>query len=138
MGIRYFLGLIIFSIFLLNGCTNTSNSYEANSRRLNQDSLKLNLIGSYSGDLPCVDCDAITTLLKLDGNQTYKLIYKYEGKSEDEFIKEGDWLITDDYLVLQGIDYQYKIEPDYLQQLDLSGNEITGAIAEKYQLSKVK
>jgi hypothetical protein len=74
----------------------------------------------------------------LDGNQTYKLIYKYEGKSEDEFIKEGDWLITDDYLVLQGIDYQYKIEPDYLQQLDLSGNEITGAIAEKYQLSKVK
>lgn len=97
-----------------------------------------NVIGSYTGNLPCVDCEAINTVLHLDRDNSYELIYTYDGKSRDEFVKKGDWLIDENFLILKGIDYHYKIQHDGLVQLDLSGEEITGDLAEKYQLIKVK
>lgn len=100
--------------------------------------LSANLAGYYSGDLPCVDCEAINTMLELHKDNSYVLRYMYEGKSEDQFIKEGEWSIKKNMLTLEGVDYQYKINPDYLIQLDLAGNEIKGDLAEKYQLSRIR
>jgi len=103
-----------------------------------QDTILANIIGSYSGSLPCVDCDAIQTLLTLDIDYSYRMIYVYYGKSSEEFIKEGTWSIKNDVLELEGLDYKYKIEPEVLVQLDLSGNKILGDISERYQLIKVE
>lgn len=104
----------------------------------NMETLSANLAGLYTGNLPCVDCEAIHTLLELHNDKSYVLRYSYEGKSDDQFVKEGEWRIVKNMLSLEGIDYQYKINPDFLIQLDLAGNEIRGDIAEKYQLSRVK
>lgn len=120
------------SIFTLLSCINKK------STRIVEEISSVNLIGAYFGNLPCVDCDAISTVLQLGRDHSYKLTYTYNGKSDDEFVKEGSWFVKKNHLVLNGLDYVYKIEPDFLVQLDLSGQVITGELAEKYQLDKIK
>lgn len=126
--------LFIFTVsaFVFISCINkkSTTTFDEASR--------VSLIGIYKGDLPCVDCDAISTVLHLGRDNSYKLTYVYEGKSNDAFTKEGSWTVNKNYLVLNGVDYKYKIEPDYLVQLDLAGQVIKGDLAEKYQLEKIK
>jgi copper homeostasis protein (lipoprotein) len=132
----------ISSLFILIAvafsCVNNQKSVSAKDKAESMEVLSANLAGYYSGDLPCVDCEAINTMLELHNDNSYVLRYMYEGKSEDQFIKEGEWSIKKNMLTLEGVDYQYKINTDYLIQLDLGGNEIKGDLAEKYQLSRIR
>lgn len=128
--------LILIAVAL--SCVNNQKSVAAKDKTESMEVLSANLAGYYSGDLPCVDCEAINTMLELHKDNSYVLRYMYEGKSEDQFIKEGEWSIKKNTLTLEGVDYQYKINPDYLIQLDLDGNEIKGDLAEKYQLSRIR
>lgn len=128
--------LILMAVTL--SCVNNQKSVAAKDKTESMEILSANLAGYYSGDLPCVDCEAINTMLELHKDNSYVLRYMYEGKSEDQFIKEGEWSIKKNMLTLEGVDYQYKINPDYLIQLDLAGNEIKGDLAEKYQLSRIR
>ncbi len=139
MRVFYFIfGSLLLICLSIASCVNNQKSSAVLKSKTNQEFVSANLIGAYIGDLPCVDCDAISTVLHLERDYSYKLTYMYEGKSEDEFVEEGSWSIEKGYLSLEGVDYRYKIEPNYLVQLDLSGNEITGDLAEKYQLNKIK
>lgn len=130
--------LSILILIITNSCINNHKSTTVLDRMSSPEKTVANVIGAYTGNLPCVDCDAITTVLHLDRDYSYTLTYKYEGKSKDQFVKEGSWAINKNCLELKGVDYKYKIEPGYLVQLDLSGQEITGDIADQYQLAKVK
>lgn len=134
----YISTLVIITITFAISCINNQKPTTVTERLENKATLEANVIGVYSGDLPCADCDAIKTVLKVDRDNSYRLQYTYEGKSSDEFVKEGAWEIDKNRLVLDGVDYNYKIEPETLIQLDLSGNEIKGDIAEQYQLAKFK
>lgn len=132
---------ILFVVLLLVStisCVNNQKSVAAKENNENMEQLSVNISGMYSGNLPCVDCEAINTMLELNQDKSYTLRYIYEGKSDDQFVKKGEWSIKKNMLHLEGVDYQYKVNPDYLVQLDLSGNEIKGDLADKYQLSRVK
>ena len=94
------------------------------------------VIGVYKGDLPCTDCDAITTVLSLDEGHDYVLEYVYSGKSSESFSKTGKWTLQDGELGLSGLDYKYKVEAKQLRQLDLSGKEIVGELADRYVLKR--
>jgi copper homeostasis protein (lipoprotein) len=128
---------IIFLVFVLS-CVNNQKSAAAKDSAETMENLSANLAGIYTGNLPCVDCEFISTLLELHKDRSYVLRYSYEGKSEDQFIKEGTWSVKKNTLNLDGVDYQYKINADVLVQLDLAGNEIKGDLAEKYQLARVQ
>lgn len=118
---------------MLIGCINTkSNSVVDNGK--NHAISDHMLLGSYAADLPCADCEAIATVLTLKGNREYKLEYNYVGKSVESFVKTGNWDLKNAELMLEGIDYKYKVEKDQLRQLDLSGKEIAGELAEHYVL----
>ncbi|MCA5005613.1 copper resistance protein NlpE [Sphingobacterium bovistauri] len=132
---------ILSSIILIGAvfsCVNNQKTVAAKDSVQNMETLSANVAGMYSGNLPCVDCESISTLLELYKDNSYVLRYSYEGKSDDQFVKQGTWSITKNTLNLEGVDYQYEITPDFLVQLDLAGNEIKGDIAEKYQLSRIK
>jgi copper homeostasis protein (lipoprotein) len=129
---------ILILIFVVFSCVNNQKSVAAKDKSENMETLSANLAGYYSGDLPCVDCESINTMLELHRDKSYVLRYIYEGKSDDQFIKEGEWSVDKNMLSLEGVDYQYKINSEYLIQLDLAGNEIKGDLAEKYQLSRIK
>lgn len=96
----------------------------------------VNLIGVYKGNLPCADCDAIETFLTLTNQYDFEMKYRYIGKSDQLFEYEGKWHLEDNRLVLEGVDYMYKVDKNRLWQLDLSGNEIMGELADKYVLVK--
>jgi len=128
----------ILTFVVTNSCINNHKSTSVLDKISSREMAVANVIGAYAGNLPCVDCDAIATVLHLDRDHSYKLTYKFEGKSKDQFVKEGSWSIDKNCLELNGLDYKYKIEPEYLVQLDLSGQEITGDLADQYQLIKVK
>lgn len=138
MRIRVFLLSFVLIQCVLFSCINNQKKTAALDKLHRQDKSGLNIIGSYFGNLPCVDCDAIQTFLTLNRDYTYKMNYIYKGKSGEIFTKEGNWDIKNDFLELVGLDYKYKIEPELLVQLDLSGKEILGDISEKYQLTKVE
>ncbi|ERJ58235.1 copper resistance protein NlpE [Sphingobacterium paucimobilis] len=128
--------LLILALFV--ACINNKKRTTAKDKLENIELLAANIVGAYTGNLPCVDCDAISTLLELHRDHSYTLTYQYDGKSNERFVKEGKWEIDKNKLILDGVDYKYKIESELLVQLDLSGNEITGDLAESYQLAKMK
>lgn len=137
MRIFTYISTAVIAIVLVVGCINNKKRTTAKDKLENIELLGANIAGIYSGRLPCVDCDAISTVLELSPNHSYTLTYVYDGKSNDLFVKEGYWKIEKNKLILDGLDYKYKIESENLVQLDLSGNEITGDLAERYQLARM-
>ncbi|TJZ61409.1 copper resistance protein NlpE [Sphingobacterium olei] len=133
---------ILFSILanflLFMSCINNKKSSNTLDKKENLEFLSANVVGHYSGKLPCADCEAINTVLELSKDHSYELKYVYVGKSSDKFTKNGNWKVEKNNLVLEGLDYEYKIVDGVLWQLDLAGNTITGDLAENYQLEKIK
>jgi len=102
-------------------------------------------VESYSGILPCADCQGIETSIGLssDGTFSKRLLYigrKSKGAGTNEFSTTGKWM-------LHGMDTVHltdvKNEPSMyirtdssLIQLDMSGKRITGKLAAKYELKK--
>lgn len=98
------------------------------------------IAGTYSGVLPCADCEGIETMLQLNDDETYQLEVKYQGKNQSApFVTKGTWVLGDDRIKLKGVTDapdSYLIEDDYLVQLDMKGKKIDGALAEQYILKK--
>ena len=98
------------------------------------------MAGTYTGVLPCADCEGIETTLILQKDETYKLETRYQGKDQNEpSVTEGKWTLGDDRIQLRGIEDapdSYLIEDGYLVQLDMEGKKIEGALAEQYVLKK--
>lgn len=137
---RQSLFIICFAILLIGlgySCINSRSN--VNQVVGTEDNILrgLSVVGIYEGQLPCADCSNITTVLHLDNDRNYQMRYIYVGKSEEVFEYKGKWSVNRGILSLENIDYSFKVAKDQLNQLDLSGNEITGELAEKYVLTKV-
>lgn len=98
--------------------------------------------GTYSGTLPCADCEGIETTISLSKSLQYTKTTKYLGKKNDKLFKvEGtfSWNKEGSIITLKGIEdapAQYLVGENNLFQLDKNGNRITGGSAIKYQLRK--
>lgn len=136
MRVIVYISVLFFSAVIATSCINSKANADAEVGNDKMSQLT-GLVGRYVGDLPCADCSAISTTLVLSDNKTYVLNYSYVGKSDELFEKKGTWRVVDDVLQLDSEDYNYKIVGNKLNQLDLSGKEITGNLAGKYMLNKV-
>ena len=125
--------LIVFVFSCINNKTNANKLVSSEDNALKGFSV----IGTYEGNLPCADCTNISTILSIDNNNNFHLRYIYVGKSDEVFEHTGKWDIDNNILSLENIDYNFKIGDNQLNQLDLSGKEILGDLAEKYVLVKV-
>ena len=100
--------------------------------------------GTYSGVLPCKDCDGIDTRLILRKNQTYQLVLSYLGIPEKEgqdFISEGEfsWEDNGSNILLKGekTDFQkFKVGELFLLPLDINGNQIKRVPGNNFKLLK--
>ena len=136
-----------FKILLLAGIVSTTllscTSYKQNNTNSNKPVAKeksAHWQGSYSGILPCADCEGIETTLRLKDDNTYTLITSYLGKELTDK-KEGTFTKKGHVITLSGIaknegSNKFKIEPNQIKYLDLSGKEITGNLASNYILFK--
>jgi uncharacterized lipoprotein NlpE involved in copper resistance len=99
--------------------------------------------GTYSGTVPCADCQGIETSLTLNKDKTYRLKTKCLGKSDKVYEKTGTftWNTEGSTIMLMGISNapsQYAVGENVLFQLDMSGKRITGNLADSYKLRKVQ
>ena len=96
----------------------------------------------YKGIVPCADCEGIETILNLRDESNFVLTTHYLGKKDSKInVLKGTytWNKEGNTVVLSGIENgpsQYFVSENYLTQLDLEGNKITGDLASKYVLEK--
>ncbi|HNP32763.1 MAG TPA: copper resistance protein NlpE N-terminal domain-containing protein [Flavobacterium sp.] len=98
-------------------------------------------IGTYKGILPCADCQGLETEIAINENSTFSIKTKYEGKGDKVFVQKGHflWNKKGDIIILKDVKNgpnQYLVGENTLTQLDMSGNKITGNLADDYILSK--
>ncbi|MGJ7033898.1 copper resistance protein NlpE [Niabella hirudinis] len=98
--------------------------------------------GTYSGLLPCASCEGIETTLTLYEDHSFLMKEVYKDDQPDTFVNKGKYTVTDNtlYLKMDGAGAErpvmYAVRPNSLTQLDLNGNEISGALAGHYVLMK--
>lgn len=103
----------------------------------------LDLDGVYEGTLPCADCEGIKTTVNLNKDKTFTLSEEYLGKKDPmKFSSKGKWVVNQNTITLQfdkelqDRRVQYKAGEGRIWLLDQEGKEITGALADKYMLTK--
>lgn len=97
--------------------------------------------GTYTGTIPCADCEGIRVTLRLDADLQYQLTEEYLGKSGEAAENRGTYVWDEaDRTVILLVDGsagpQYRVGNGQILQLDEFGDEITGELADQYVLSK--
>lgn len=140
-------------LFLVDSCTedptrydnSTTENHKTTENELPPDKSNarnsLDYYGTYTGILPCADCEGIKTTLQLLPDQQYVLHYVYEGKEPGNlYERTGSWSWEEDNttITLDNIDKpnQYKVVENALIHLDRNGELITGELADQYRLEK--
>jgi len=131
--------IVCSSILLLMGCnTQHKNKQGAKEEKTVDSSVKEKaLTGIYKGIMPCADCEGIETTLKLNKDKSFVYTSLYIGKSRAVFEREGNWTIDGNVVNLSSVDYSFKVGENQMWQLDLSGNDISGVLADSYKLRKI-
>ncbi len=99
--------------------------------------------GSYLGIVPCADCEGIETRVTLFADTTYLLVNNYLGKNPKDtaglnLSKSGRFMMHNDTVHLVGSESKFIRTDTALVQLDQAGQVISGKLADKYILKKVK
>ena len=148
---KFGLLIALFS-FTLMSCTNQSNKQANENDDLyttdeaiidhHTSQTSLDIIGVYTGILPCADCEGIETMIELKEDNYYISHYKYLGKTGEgnEFSNEGpfDWNDDGNSISLQaeGEPTQYKVGENHIILLNADGEVNTGDMADLYVLKK--
>lgn len=104
--------------------------------------IALDVAGTYTGTLPCADCEGIETSISLNNDSSYTRIQKYKNKENNEFKDEGTWAFLPDGNTIaldngkDGI-LKFKVGENILTQLTSKGKEISGPLAKDYILKKL-
>ncbi len=101
----------------------------------------VDIIGVYSGVLPCADCEGIETILTIKDETNYLLTTKYLNKQTQAIERKGTYTWNDkgNTITLSGnkdMPNQFFVGENQVTQLDLKGNKITGNLANNYILKK--
>lgn len=102
------------------------------------------VLASYSGTLPCADCEGIEVTLTLLSDSSFhkRNLYmgrKAEGPGSNEFNDTGKYVMKGDTMVLNDVKdapNKYLKTDSGLVQLDLEGKRIRSKMANKYVLRK--
>lgn len=102
----------------------------------------LDWAGTYSGTLPCADCDGIGTNITLRTDDTFRIERTYHGRSAAPFIDSGRFEWKKDG---RTIELRFKknerelclVGEERLTMLDRNGAVIRGALEQRYILNKV-
>jgi uncharacterized lipoprotein NlpE involved in copper resistance len=97
--------------------------------------------GTYSGIIPCADCEGILVTITLNQNATYEMTMSYLGK-DFEFTSAGSFFWNDRGSIItldkedEGMK-MFQVGENILFLLDIDGNRITGQFADQYILRKI-
>ncbi|HNL16492.1 MAG TPA: copper resistance protein NlpE N-terminal domain-containing protein [Chitinophagales bacterium] len=136
------LVLLVLFVLATYSCANLKNNASTETPDGHTAQNSLDWQGTYSGVLPCADCEGIETELKLNNDQTYSLTNKYlDGKNSSTDTLTGTFIWKGNNVELERKikDIRpdvFKVEENQVKQLDLEGKEVTGELANAYILKK--
>ncbi|MCR9182758.1 MAG: copper resistance protein NlpE [Flavobacteriaceae bacterium] len=130
-----------------NNKTSDNEEMEVNTEMeqvpdMHTSEISLDWQGTYSGTLPCADCDGVKTEIILNDDNSFKTKRVYMGKDETVFEETGNLQWTEDggTVVLtnkeNGNATLFKVGENHLRQLDMEGKPIEGDLADMYVLQK--
>lgn len=100
----------------------------------------LDWAGTYTGTLPCADCEGIQTTIVLNQDNTFTRTEEYLGKKGKPTSTKGNFIWNDGGNTITLVDgdrkQQYRVGENTLNHLDMEGNVISGQLADKYVLTK--
>ncbi|MDR2009784.1 MAG: copper resistance protein NlpE N-terminal domain-containing protein [Bacteroidales bacterium] len=135
---------VSFSLFSCKSNEKKSNEDTEKISRADSSRESLDWEGTYTGTLPCADCSGIFTIIDLKRDGHYTISTKYLGKSENYIDENGkfSWndagnIITFDNKSDDAGMSKFQVGENKLTMLDISGNRITGELADNYILKKV-
>lgn len=146
---NYIVVLAVFALIFTVSCnSNKKEDSESMSNEMTDSEVKpdmhtsqssLDWKGTYSGTLPCADCEGIKTTIKLNDDMSYEAVTEYLGKNEGVLQTRGYYKWKDDgqHILLSDDDETtYRVGENQLTKMDPSGNMITGELADMYILKK--
>ena len=102
--------------------------------------IALDYIGTYSGVLPCADCEGIITEVILVDESQFIRRTQHIGHEDMVFEESGiySWNEAGNTITLEGTakPNQYFVSENSIFHLDMNGNRIEGELAEMYILKK--
>jgi len=101
--------------------------------------IKLDWPGTYTGTIPCADCEGIQKTITINKDKTFIATDTYLGKEDAEHISKGIFKWSEDGRIIVLSDANrtsFLVTENIITQLDKSGNKITGKMAKKYILKK--
>lgn len=136
-------GIILFLFLALFSCKKENiESKEYKAVDMHNSQISLDLTGTYTGFVPCADCEGISVRIVLNCDQTYELFYRYVGKSDEYYECSGDFNWNNDgnsiILDCETFAKNYFVGENYLVQYDINGNRISGELEDKYRLTKIE
>lgn len=146
---RLFLFILLGGLFVSCNSSNTSSSAQqeeveeletvADPAHTSRNSL--DWAGTYKGELPCKDCDAIDMEITISDDDTF--VVKAIMKGKDEVIEDsGDiqWENNDSHIHLIGdiVDYHFRVGENQLTFLIEAGIIPDDALLKDYTLEKVE
>lgn len=94
--------------------------------------------GTYSGVLPCSDCESIDFELELNPDLSYRSTAVYAGKSEEPVVNEGNYSVSENWKIKldqnTGNLQYFQPTDGKLIVLDKNGFAIPGELGKKYIL----
>lgn len=150
MKTRLLFSMITVAIVMLSfSCSGNRNKEKAADKETTTGDAthnsrnSLDYEGTYTGTLPCADCEGIYTEITLKGdNYTMKLVYKgKENKGKNEFTEAGTytWDESGSIITLNLANdkpKKYQVGENLLFALDQDGKRVTGDLAANYILKK--
>ena len=132
--------LIVVGVLALlaSGCSSPPRAVTVIPDTAHNSQNALDWAGAYRGIIPCADCQGIETVVILKSDGTFTRHFKYLGKGDEVFSKEGrfTWNAAGSTVTLAG-DAQYLVGENHLTRLAPDGSRVTGALADRYVLAKV-
>lgn len=95
--------------------------------------------GTYTGVVPCADCEGIQMAVTIHQDHTYQISETYLGKDPSPFTSEGtfEWDQTGQKIILSDTNrHPYFVGENTLTLLDSEGNKIVGDLEALYILKK--
>jgi uncharacterized lipoprotein NlpE involved in copper resistance len=107
-------------------------------------SLSIDWTGTYTGTIPCDDCEGLQTTITLNGDLSFTAKATYLGKSSAPYEAQGTykWLDDGTRIKMIGIDpafmpYIFKVGENQIMCLNEIGEAFTGKLASRYALKKI-
>lgn len=142
--------IALASVILVSSCNNqTTENTESTAAEtvetpaapdMHTSQTALDWKGTYTGTLPCADCEGIETTLILNDDLTFEKKSVYKGAKGETFNDKGKFTWNSDGTVItldvKDENQKYKVKEGSVVLLDQSGAENTGELAEHYILKK--